>query len=70
MAQNYGKGGAGFYDRRWLGCMTMPELRIQGGGELQWRREFEFLGEEAGVDKDLSGRIEVNRGEVEVFGRC
>jgi hypothetical protein len=50
--------------------MTAPELRIQGGGELQWRREFEFLGEEAGVDKDLSGRIEVNRGEVEVFGRC
>jgi hypothetical protein len=27
-----------------------------------------ILGEEVGVDKHLSGRIEVNCGEVEVFG--
>jgi hypothetical protein len=41
------KGGASFYDLRRLGCMTAPELRIQGGGELQWSMEFEFLGKKA-----------------------
>ncbi len=72
-AQNYGKGGAGFYDSRRLGCMTAPELRIEWGGELQWsagsvlgRGEIKLGIEGRRVEEDQFG----GRQKLEVFGKC
>jgi hypothetical protein len=76
MLTTFEEDGTKLWQRRcWLLWLEAVRMHDGAGAENSRRRRAAMehrvwiLGEEAGVDKYLSGRIEVNCGEVEVFGK-